>query len=96
MIEGRQKVRIARRFAGITPEVIENVRRGEKIEGWPALPHTLRASLIGAKPEHAGVCGLILFHTSTCAAVLDPGDGYRSRESVIPHSRGGVLPKPAK
>jgi len=39
MIEGRQKVRIARRFAGITREVIENVRAGEKMEGWLALSH---------------------------------------------------------
>ena len=30
---------IARRFAGITPEVVENVRRGEKVEEWLALSH---------------------------------------------------------
>ena len=32
-------MRLIRRFAGITPEVVENVRTGEKIEGWPALSH---------------------------------------------------------
>ena len=46
---------LVRRFAGITPEVVENVRTGEKIEGWLAWSHTLLASIIGAKPEHAGV-----------------------------------------
>ena len=30
---------VGRRFAGITPEVVENVRTGEKREGWPALSH---------------------------------------------------------
>ena len=30
---------VARRFAGITPEVVENVRTGEKMEGWLALSH---------------------------------------------------------
>ena len=39
MIERRQKVTLARRFAGITPELIENVRTREKIEGWLALSH---------------------------------------------------------
>ena len=39
MIEGRQKVTLIRRFAGITPEVVENVHTGEKMEGWPALSH---------------------------------------------------------
>ena len=39
IIEGRQKVTIARRFAGITPELVENVRTGEKIESWNALSH---------------------------------------------------------
>ena len=39
MIEGRQNVTVVRRFAGITPELIENVRTGEKREGWPALSH---------------------------------------------------------
>jgi len=39
MIEGRQKVMLARRFAGITPEVVENVCTGEKTEGWLALSH---------------------------------------------------------
>ena len=37
VIEGRQKVTVARRFAGITPEVVENVRTGEIIERWLAL-----------------------------------------------------------
>ena len=39
MIEGRQKVTVARRFAGITPEVAENVSTGGKIERWLALSH---------------------------------------------------------
>ena len=39
IIEGRQKVTAARGFAGITPEVDENVRAGEKMEGWHALSH---------------------------------------------------------
>ena len=39
VIEGRRKVTVASRFAGITPEVVENVRAGEKMEGWPALSH---------------------------------------------------------
>ena len=30
---------VVRRFAGITPEVVENVRTVEKIEGWFALSH---------------------------------------------------------
>ena len=28
-----------RRFAEMTPEVIENVRTGERIDGWPDLSH---------------------------------------------------------
>jgi len=32
-------VTLARRFAGITPELVENVHTGEKIEGWLALSH---------------------------------------------------------
>ena len=76
---------VVRRFAGITPEVIENVRTGEKAEGWLALSHAPGGG-IGAKAEHAGVCGSIPLHTSTCAAVLEPGSGYRSRGSVIPHA----------
>ena len=87
-IEGRQKVTLIRRFAGITPEVVENVRTGEKMEGWLDLSHALLASLIGAKPEHAGVGGPIALPTSAGAAV---GDGYRPGGSVIPHRRGGVL-----
>ena len=39
VIEGRQKVTLIWCFAGITPEVIERVRTGEKIEGWLALSH---------------------------------------------------------
>ena len=39
MIEGRQKVTLVRCFAGITPELVENVRRVEKTEGWLALSH---------------------------------------------------------
>ena len=39
MIEGRQKVTLIRRFAGITPELVENVRTGEKMEGYDALTH---------------------------------------------------------
>ena len=39
LIEGRQKVTAARRFAGITPELVESVRRGDKVEGWLALSH---------------------------------------------------------
>ena len=39
MIEGRQKVTLIRRFAGITPELVERVRTGEKVEGWLALSH---------------------------------------------------------
>ena len=27
------------RFAGMTPEVVENVRRGEKMERWLAVSH---------------------------------------------------------
>ena len=30
---------LIRRFAGITPELVENVRTGEKFEGWLALSH---------------------------------------------------------
>ena len=30
---------VARCFAGITPEVVENVRTGEKMDGRPALSH---------------------------------------------------------
>jgi len=36
IIEGRQKVTVARRFAGTTREVVGNVRTGEKVEGWLA------------------------------------------------------------
>ena len=39
MIEGRQKVTLIRRFAGITPEVVENVHTGERMEGWLPLSH---------------------------------------------------------
>ena len=39
MIEERQKVTLIRRFAGITPEVVESVHTGEKVEGWLALAH---------------------------------------------------------
>ena len=55
MIEGRQKVTSLMRFAVITPELVENVRRDAKIEGGLAWSHTLLASRIEAKPEHAGV-----------------------------------------
>ena len=51
MIEERQKVTLIRRFAGITPEVVENVRRGEKMDGWPALlyaPGGLNAARLAA------------------------------------------------
>ena len=37
----------------------------------------------------------IPLHTSACAAVLEPGNGYRSEGSLIPHSSGNVLPGPA-
>ena len=87
---------VARRFAGITPEVVENVRTGEKIEGWLAWSHTLLASRIGAKPEHAGVGAPIPLHTSAWAAVLEPGNGYRSEGNLILHSSGNVLPGPAR
>ena len=59
MIKEWQKVALIRRFAGITPEVIENVRTGEKVEGWLALSDTLLASLIGPMPEHSDVGGPI-------------------------------------
>ena len=39
MIEERQQVTLIRHFAGITPELVENVRTGEEIEGWLALSH---------------------------------------------------------
>ena len=39
MIKEWQKVALIRRFAGITPEVIENVRTGEKTKAWTALSH---------------------------------------------------------
>ena len=52
VIEGRQKVTVARRFAGITPEVVENVRTGEKMEGWLALS---RAAGLLSRGE-AGAC----------------------------------------
>ena len=81
IIEGRQKVTAARRFAGITPEVVENVRRGERIDGWLAVSHTLLACLIAAQPEHAGA---ILLHTSASGAVLARGDGYRPGEVRYP------------
>ena len=96
MIEEGQKVMAARRFAGITPELVENVRTGEKMEGWLAWSRTLLASRMGAKPEHAGVGGPIPLNTSAGGAVLEPGDGYRSSGSVMPHRRGGVLPEPAR
>ena len=96
IIEGRQMVTLLMRFAGITPELVENVRRGAKIEGRLAWSHTLRASRIGARPEHAGVGGATPWHTSAGAMVPAPGDGYRSRGSVIRHRRGGVLPGPAR
>ena len=82
-----------RYFAGITPELVENVRTGAKIEGWLAWSHTLRASRIGARPEHAGVGGPTPWHTSAVAAV---GDGYRPGGSVIPHRSGGVVPGPTR
>ena len=55
---------------------------------------TLLACSVGEKPERAGVGGLIRLHTSACAAVLELGNGYRSRGSVI--GRGDVLPGAAK
>ena len=30
---------VARRFAGITPELVENVRTGERIDEWLAASH---------------------------------------------------------
>ena len=42
---------VARRFAGITPEVVENVCTGERMEGWLALsnaPGDLNAARLAA------------------------------------------------
>ena len=39
MSEEGEKVTATNRFAGITPEVVENVSTGEKVEGWLALTH---------------------------------------------------------
>ena len=85
---------VARRFAGITPEVVENVPTGERIEEWPAFSHTFLASRIGAKPDKAGGCGPIPFHTSACAAALESGNGFRSRGRVM--RRGDALEGVAK
>ena len=86
---------VARRFAGITPELVENVRTGARVEGWSASFYAAGGG-IGAKPEHAGVWGPTPLNTSARAAVLEPRNGYGLRESAIPNRRGDVLPGAAK